>query len=80
MRCAYAEAGRRIGKYSQLRKSHYVIHLHRKGNAHMNMAIPHRERKHILLVEDHEDDRDLVAVKLPEYKFTFARDSTRGCA
>jgi DNA-binding response OmpR family regulator len=44
----------------------------------MNMANPGRERKRILLVEDNEDDRELVAVKLPEYKFTFARDFDEG--
>jgi len=30
------------------------------------------------LVEDNEYDRELVAVKLPEYKFTFAHDFDEG--
>jgi DNA-binding response OmpR family regulator len=44
----------------------------------MNMANPDRERKRILLVEDNEDDLELVAVKLREHKFTFARDFGEG--
>jgi DNA-binding response OmpR family regulator len=42
------------------------------------MANPDRERKRILLVEDNEDDLELVAVKLREHKFTFARDFDEG--
>jgi DNA-binding response OmpR family regulator len=33
----------------------------------------HSQRKRILFVEDHEDNWEIVALKLPEYKFAFAR-------
>jgi DNA-binding response OmpR family regulator len=44
----------------------------------MNKVNPDRDKKRILLVEDNEDDRELVAIKLPEYKITFARDLDEG--
>src|SRR5262245_36460861 len=37
-----------------------------------------REKKRILWVEDDEDCWEIVALKLPEYKFTFARDFDKG--
>jgi DNA-binding response OmpR family regulator len=46
--------------------------------ARLNTANPNRERKRILMVEDHEDDWELVAIKLQEYKLTFARDFDEG--
>jgi len=42
------------------------------------MASPDREIKRILMVEDHEDDWEMVALKLPEYKLTFAHDFDQG--
>jgi len=42
------------------------------------MANPERNRKHILLVEDHEDAWDIVAFGLPEFKLTFARNFDEG--
>jgi DNA-binding response OmpR family regulator len=44
----------------------------------MYMANPARRRKRILMVEDHEDDWEMAALKLPEYKLTFARDFDEG--
>jgi DNA-binding response OmpR family regulator len=44
----------------------------------MSMANLNGERKHILLVEDHEDDWELMAFKLREYKLTFARGFEEG--
>jgi DNA-binding response OmpR family regulator len=44
----------------------------------MNMATPHRERKRILMVEDHQDDWEMVAFTLREYELTFARDFDEG--
>jgi CheY-like chemotaxis protein len=44
----------------------------------MNMANPGRGRKRILMVEDHEDAWEMVALNLPEYKLTFARDFDEG--
>jgi DNA-binding response OmpR family regulator len=44
----------------------------------MNIANPNRGRKRILLVEDREDEWDIVAFKLQEYKLTFARDLDEG--
>jgi DNA-binding response OmpR family regulator len=44
----------------------------------MNMANPDRERKRLLMVEDHEDDWEMVALRLREYKLTFARDFDEG--
>jgi hypothetical protein len=38
-----------------------------------------RQKKRILFVEDHEDNWEIVALKLPEYKFTFVRDFDGGC-
>jgi DNA-binding response OmpR family regulator len=38
----------------------------------MSMANLNGERKRILLVEDHEDDWELLAFKLREYKLAFA--------
>jgi len=37
-----------------------------------------RARKHILLVEDHEDALEIVAFNLPEYKLIYARDFNEG--
>src|SRR5262245_9166659 len=37
-----------------------------------------RERKRILMVEDHEDDWEMVELKLSEYKLTFAGDFDKG--
>jgi len=37
-----------------------------------------RERKRILMVEDQEDDWEIVELKLPEYKLTFARNFDEG--
>src|SRR5262245_28145680 len=42
------------------------------------MANSNRERKHILLVEDHEDAWELVSFYLPEYKVTYARNFDEG--
>ena len=42
------------------------------------MANRNRKRKRILLVEDREDGREMVALKLREYEFTFARDFDQG--
>jgi DNA-binding response OmpR family regulator len=42
------------------------------------MANPGRGRKRILMVEDHEDAWEMVALNLPEYKLTFARDFDEG--
>ena len=44
----------------------------------MDMANPRRAKIQILLIEDCEDDRELAAFKLPEYKLTFARDFEEG--
>ena len=44
----------------------------------MNMASPSRERKRVLLVDDHEDDWEMVAFKFREYKLPFARDFDEG--
>jgi DNA-binding response OmpR family regulator len=44
----------------------------------MSMANLNKERKHILLVEDREDDWELVAFKLREYKLAFARGFEEG--
>jgi DNA-binding response OmpR family regulator len=49
-----------------------------KWGAQMNTANPNRERKRILMVEDHEDDWELVALQLRDYRFTFARDFDEG--
>src|SRR5215813_6050380 len=42
------------------------------------MANSNREKKHILLVEDTEDTRELVALTLAEYRLTFARNFVEG--
>jgi DNA-binding response OmpR family regulator len=42
------------------------------------MANPDRERKRILLVEDHEDARAIVKFNLVEYKLSCARDVDEG--
>ena len=42
------------------------------------MANSNREKKHILLVEDNEDTRELVALTLEECKLTFARNFDDG--
>jgi CheY-like chemotaxis protein len=44
----------------------------------MNTANPNRKRKRILIVEDREDDRELAAFMLREFKLTFARDFDEG--
>jgi two-component system, cell cycle response regulator DivK len=44
----------------------------------MNMAGPDRQRKRILMVEDHEDTWEMVSLQLPEYKFIFTRDFDEG--
>jgi CheY-like chemotaxis protein len=45
---------------------------------HMDIASLYRWKKRILLVEDHEDEWEMVALKLREYKLTFARDFDEG--
>jgi DNA-binding response OmpR family regulator len=42
------------------------------------MANPNRGRKSILLVEDHEDSWEIVALNLEEYNIIFARDFGEG--
>jgi OmpR-family two-component system manganese-sensing response regulator len=42
------------------------------------MANRNRKRKRILLVEDREDGREMVALKPQEYEFIFARDFDQG--
>jgi DNA-binding response OmpR family regulator len=42
------------------------------------MANSNREKKHILLVEDEEDARELVAVTLAGYMLVYARDFNEG--
>jgi DNA-binding response OmpR family regulator len=37
-----------------------------------------RQKKRVLFVDDQEDAWDMVALKLPEYKFTFARNFDEG--
>jgi DNA-binding response OmpR family regulator len=37
-----------------------------------------REKKHILFVEDHEEEWELMAYRLPEYRLTFACDFNEG--
>src|SRR5215475_2308031 len=37
-----------------------------------------RDRKRILLVEDHEDARDIAAISLEEYTLIWARDCAEG--
>ena len=44
----------------------------------MNIMNQDRERKLILMVEDQEDDWEIVELKLPEYKLTFARNFDEG--
>jgi len=44
----------------------------------MNMATPNRDRKRILLVEDHIDDWELVELNLAEYIVICARDFKEG--
>src|SRR5262245_63851228 len=44
----------------------------------MNMANRDRERKRLLQVENHEDDWEMVALRLRGYKLTFARDFDEG--
>jgi DNA-binding response OmpR family regulator len=48
------------------------------GNAHMNIMKRDRERKRILMVEDQQDDWEIVELKLPEYKLSFARNFDEG--
>jgi len=42
------------------------------------MAHYNRGRKHVLLVEDHEDTWEILEYKLPEYKLTCARNFDEG--
>src|SRR5262245_43737541 len=42
------------------------------------MMSSNRKKKRILMVEDQEDSWELAALKLPEYKLTFARDFDEG--
>src|SRR5262245_38204134 len=44
----------------------------------MNMASPNRDRKRILLVEDHIDDWELVELNLAEFMVICARDFKEG--
>jgi two-component system OmpR family response regulator len=37
-----------------------------------------KQKRRILFVEDHEDNWEIVALKLSEYKFSFARDFDGG--
>jgi hypothetical protein len=46
----------------------------------MNIANADIGKRRILLVEDHEDDWELVAFKLREYKLAFARCFEEGHA
>jgi|SRR5215475_3402692 len=48
--------------------------LHWRGK----MAHYNRGRKHVLLVEDHEDTWEILEYKLPEYKLTCARNFDEG--
>src|SRR5215475_13518773 len=42
------------------------------------MVIPHRMRKRVLFVEDHEDTWEIVALNLPEYELICARNFEEG--
>src|SRR5262245_9874709 len=42
------------------------------------MANPTREKTRILLVEDQEDEREIVAISLPEYNLICGRDFDEG--
>ena len=42
------------------------------------MMNSNRKRKRLLLVEDEEDARELVALNLTEYRLTFAPDFDEG--
>jgi DNA-binding response OmpR family regulator len=53
-----------------------AVHLPRKER--IKMASLSREKKRILLVEDHEDAWELVEFSLKEYMFAFARDFKGG--
>ena len=64
----------RIEKRSLSVESHYSMILHRRGK----MANLKREKKLVLLVEDEEDARDLVAIILAEYKLICASDFDYG--
>src|SRR4029453_7318866 len=75
---SYATTPEQIGGRSQSEESQYAIHFHRNGNTHMNMAGPDRQRKRILMVEDHEDTWEMVSLQLPEYKLIFTRDFDEG--
>jgi DNA-binding response OmpR family regulator len=44
----------------------------------MDMTNLNRKRKHILLVEDMDDDREIVQIQLREYKITHAHDFDEG--
>jgi DNA-binding response OmpR family regulator len=55
-----------------------MIHLCRYGKAQMNVTDLSEKRKHILLVEDQEDDREIVEFKLREYKLALAYDFDDG--
>jgi DNA-binding response OmpR family regulator len=54
------------------------IAIHLPPKARINMAILTREKKRILLVEDHEDAWELVEFSLDEYMLFFARDFRGG--
>jgi DNA-binding response OmpR family regulator len=42
------------------------------------MGPPNRDRKRVLLVEDHEDAWDIVAYNLEEHALFYARDFNEG--
>jgi DNA-binding response OmpR family regulator len=66
----------RVGKRSQSVKSQRAIHFHWNGK--INMAFSDRDRKRILLVEDQEDDWEMLAYSLWEYRLICARDFNEG--
>jgi CheY-like chemotaxis protein len=62
----------------QSQKLRRTTRLRRYGSAQMNATDLSGKSKRILLVEDYEDEWEMVAFKLQDYKLTFARDSDEG--
>jgi len=56
----------------------YLHKKHAKTGANKIMITPNKERNRILLVEDHEDAREIVAFNLEEYELFYALDFAEG--
>jgi|RhiMethySRZTD1v2_1073278.scaffolds.fasta_scaffold587012_2 hypothetical protein len=55
-----------------------IVKKHARTGADNSMVNFNRVKKRILFVEDHEDAWEIVALKPPEYKLTFARNFDEG--